>query len=75
MLGSMKSDGQQMTIYPGRHIGWWIEGRRVSGRRFMWTWWPTRSVATIVARLWARLVGRLVGASVSIAVRDVAVHE
>jgi hypothetical protein len=64
-----------MTIYPGRHIGWWIDGRRVSGRRFMWTWWPTRGIATMVARLWARVARRLAGAAVSIAVHDAGVHE
>jgi hypothetical protein len=75
MLGGMKNDMQQMTIYPGRHIGWWIDGRRTSGRRFMWTWWPTRNIAELVARLWARLARRFADAPVSIAVRDVPVHE
>ena len=41
---------RQVTVRPGRHFGWWVEGRRASGSLFMKTWWPTRSLAQAVAR-------------------------
>jgi hypothetical protein len=43
---------RQVTVRPGRHTGWWVEGRRRS-RLFMKTWWPTEGMA--------RMVGRWVG--------------
>ena len=44
---------RNMTLHPGRHIGWWAEGRYANGHLFMKTWWPAES--------WARAVARLVG--------------
>ena len=38
---------------PGRHVGWWAEGRWSNGRLFMMTWWPTEGLARGVARLFA----------------------
>ena len=50
-------DEQRLVIAPGRHVGWWVEGRSKQGRRrFMWTWWPTEGLARAVARCWARLM-------------------
>ncbi|WP_328475835.1 hypothetical protein OHA21_20365 [Actinoplanes sp. NBC_00393] len=42
---------RQMKVHPGRHFGWWAEGRRASGRLFMKTWWPAEGLARGVARL------------------------
>ena len=42
---------RRMTLHPGRHLGWWAEGRYANGRLFMKTWWPTRSTALAAARL------------------------
>ena len=33
---------RQVTVRPGRHFGWWAEGRRANGGLFMKTWWPTQ---------------------------------
>ena len=43
--------GRDVVLRPGRHFGWWVEGRRANGRLFMKTWWPTQSLARAVARL------------------------
>ncbi|MBG0565793.1 hypothetical protein [Actinoplanes aureus] len=42
---------RKMTLHPGRHFGWWAEGRHASGRLFMKTWWPTEGLARTAARL------------------------
>jgi hypothetical protein len=41
---------RQVVLTHGR-FGWWVEGRSASGRLFMKTWWPTRGLARLVARL------------------------
>jgi hypothetical protein len=43
--------GRQVVVRRGRHFGWWVEGRKRNGRRFMLTWWPTEGLARTVARL------------------------
>ena len=54
--GNWDKDEQRLVITPGRHFGWWVEGRSKQGRRrFMWTWWPIEGLARTVARCWARL--------------------
>jgi hypothetical protein len=68
-------DGQASTyrplvVHPGRHVGWWIEGRKSNGRRYMWTWWPTKGIASLVARTWAAILRRLGRASVSIEIQE-----
>ena len=40
-----------VAVRPGRHHGWWVEGRRANGRLFMMTWWPSQRLADGVARL------------------------
>jgi len=30
-------------------LGWWVVGRRGSGRLFMMNWWPTQGLAQMVA--------------------------
>lgn len=45
----MKS--RHVTVRRGRHIGWWVVGRRSNGHLFMYTWWPARSLARAVARI------------------------
>jgi hypothetical protein len=50
---------QRMLIRPGRHVGWWLEGRSTPGRRFMWTWWPTKGLAALAARVWAAIARRV----------------
>ena len=42
---------REVTVRRGRHLGWWVEGRKASGGRFMLTWWPTQGMARAVARL------------------------
>ncbi len=42
---------RRVVVRPGRRVGWWVEGRSGSGRLFMKTWWPTRGLATMVARM------------------------
>ena len=40
-----------VIVRPGRHYGWWVEGRWVaSGTLFMLTWWPTQAMAQAIAR-------------------------
>jgi hypothetical protein len=41
---------RRVTVRPGRHLGWWVEGRRGTGGLFMKTWWPTQGLAKAVAR-------------------------
>ena len=57
-------------IYRGRRCGWWIEGRKSNGRRYMFTWWPTKVLASFIARMWAALVRRLTHAEVLIEVQE-----
>ena len=61
---------QPSVIYPGRHFGWWIDGRKSNGRRYMFTWWPTKTVASFVARMWVALLRRMTRADVLIEVRE-----
>jgi hypothetical protein len=42
---------RKVSVRRGRFLGWWVEGRWASGRRFMLTWWPTEGLARTVARL------------------------
>ena len=42
---------RSLTLHPGRHLGWWAEGRFAGGRLFMMTWWPTQGLARFAARL------------------------
>jgi hypothetical protein len=42
---------RRVVLSKGRHVGWWVEGRRPNGRLFMKTWWPTQGLARMVARL------------------------
>ncbi len=42
---------RHVTLHRGRHLGWWVEGRRANGRLFMMTWWPARGLARAIARL------------------------
>jgi hypothetical protein len=41
---------RDVVIRRGRHVGWWVEGRKANGRLFMLTWWPTHGLAQVVAR-------------------------
>ena len=43
--------GRQVVVHRGRHLGWWVEGRKANGRLFMKTWWPAEGLARAVARL------------------------
>ena len=42
---------RKVTVHRGRHVGWWVEGRKANGHLFMMTWWPTQGLARTVARL------------------------
>ena len=42
---------RRVVVRRGRHFGWWVDGWRENGRRFMLTWWPTERIAQTVARL------------------------
>ena len=42
---------RHVTVRRGRHVGWWVVGRRANGGLFMYTWWPARSLAMLVARV------------------------
>lgn len=55
---------QRLSIYGGRHAGWWVKGRSRKGR--MWTWWPTQKLALAAARFWQRIVGWTTGHTVVI---------
>jgi hypothetical protein len=48
-----------LVIRRGRRFGWWIEGRKSNGRRYMFTWWPTKGLASLIARMWAAVLRRL----------------
>ena len=48
-----------LVIRHGRRFGWWIEGRKSNGRLYMFTWWPTKGLASLIARMWAAIVRRL----------------
>jgi hypothetical protein len=61
---------QPLVIHPGRRFGWWIVGRKSNGRLYMFTWWPTKSLASFVARMWVALLRRLTRAEVLIEVRE-----
>jgi hypothetical protein len=61
---------QPLVIHRGRRFGWWIDGRKSNGRRYMFTWWPTKALATFVARMWAALLRRLGRAEVLIEVQE-----
>ena len=57
-----------LVIRRGRRFGWWIEGRKTNGRLYMLTWWPTKGMAPLIARMWAAIVRRSGGGTVSIEV-------
>ena len=59
-----------LVIHRGRRFGWWIEGRKSNGRRYMFTWWPTKTLASFIARMWAAMLRRLGRAEVLIEVQD-----
>lgn len=40
-----------VAVRPGRHSGWWVEGRLASGRLSMINWVPSKGLADWVARL------------------------
>jgi hypothetical protein len=61
---------QPLVIRHGRRFGWWIEGRKSNGRRYMFTWWPTKGIAGFVARTWAALLRGLGGADVRIEMQE-----
>jgi hypothetical protein len=61
---------QPLMIHPGRRFGWWIEGRKTNGRLYMFTWWPTKALASFIARMWAALVQRITHAEVLIEMRE-----
>ena len=61
---------QPLVIHRGRRWGWWIEGRKVNGRHYMYTWWPTKGLASFVARVWAAMLRRLGRADVLIQVQE-----
>ena len=59
-----------LVIRCGRRFGWWIEGRNTNGRRYMLTWWPTRGLATMIARMWVAILRRLGRGSVPIEIDE-----
>jgi hypothetical protein len=54
------------VIRRGRRFGWWIEGRKKNGRLYMFTWWPTKAMASSIARMCAALLRRLAHAEIPI---------
>ena len=44
---------RKVVVRPGKHFGWWVDGRSGRGRRFMLTWWPAKGLALFVSRLLA----------------------
>lgn len=42
---------RRVEVRPGKHLGWWVEGRWSNGRLFMLTWWPAERLARMVAAL------------------------
>jgi len=49
-----------VIVRRGKHLGWWVEGRKTNGKLFMLTWWPIEALARTIAR-WVG--GRSDGAS------------
>ena len=41
---------RHVEVRRGRHFGWWVDGRKAGGSRFMLTWWPTERMTRAVAR-------------------------
>jgi len=41
---------RRVVVRRGKHFGWWVDGWKESGGRFMLTWWPTERMANTVAR-------------------------
>jgi hypothetical protein len=31
---------RKVAVHRGKHMGWWVEGRKANGGLFMMTWWP-----------------------------------
>ena len=42
--------GRQMVVRRGRHLGWWVEGRKANGKLFILTWWPIEAIAIVMPR-------------------------
>ena len=42
---------RQVLVRRGRHLGWWVEGRKAGGGLFILTWWPTEGLARAIASL------------------------
>jgi hypothetical protein len=40
---------RSVVVKPGKHWGWWIEGRKSKGGLFMYVWWPTEAFARRIA--------------------------
>ena len=59
-----------LMVHRGRHFGWWVEGRKSNGRRYMWTWWPTKGIASLVARTWVAMLRRLGRAATPIEIEE-----
>jgi hypothetical protein len=43
--------GDRRVVLSQGRLGWWVEGRSAGGRLLMKTWWPTRGLARMVARM------------------------
>jgi hypothetical protein len=59
-----------LVIRRGRRFGWWIEGRKANGRRYMFTWWPTRGLAALIARMWTAVLRRVGRGEVPIEIEE-----
>jgi hypothetical protein len=59
-----------LVIRRGRRFGWWIEGRKSNGRLHMFSWLPTKGLASLIARMWAAIVRCLGRGSVPIEVDE-----
>jgi hypothetical protein len=68
-MDAQPSTYRPLVVHRGRRFGWWVEGRKSSGRRYMWTWWPTKGLASLVARIWASMLRRL-GRAVPIEIQE-----
>ena len=53
-MDAQPSTYRPLVVHSGRRFGWWVEGRKSNGRRYMWTWWPTKGIASLVAELGLR---------------------